>query len=662
MLLGALLAAVAFALFSGGAIEIPAETRMQVGIAVLGLLCVLGLCRGALMPGRAPLAWSGVALLTAFGVWCALSISWSVAPDESWLTANSAVTYAAIAAIALVGAASTRNAARLTAIGLAGIAVAVALYALGGKVVPGLHIGPIDLNPGDRFARLREPVDYWNALALICVMATPVCLWQAACRRASPRARVAAVLALGVLILAAALTYSRGAAIAYAVVLAIMVGAGPRRLTRLGVGLGAVAAMAPAMVLAFERHDLSSSGVSLAERADDGALLGVLLVATLALLALLAKQLISLEPRLRWGPRSARRAWAALGALAVGLALLGIVTVALSDRGLTGEISHRIDEFSEPHGRPGNTPERLISSNSSNRYIWWQEATGAFAERPLAGWGAGSFPTLHYLFRRYRAPTRSAHSLPLQHLAETGLIGAGLGLLGLGLLGAAAVDRTRRSGRSERGARLALLAAAAAWAVHSLYDWDWEVPAVTLPALIAAAVAAAPRPAGPPARPSAFRAALAGAAATLAAGALIVSAALPSLSEGRRLDALEQASGAGGLERAAEDAESAEGLNPFSVDPRFTVASLARLRGRPPEELRALLEAARTQPDNWEPWRQLVVAYTYYGFARRNADALEQWTRMDPLLFRDNGRTLAAQIFTGRYPPFASPTAFGTPP
>src|SRR5918999_3029406 len=412
MLLGALLAAVAFALFSGGAIEIPAETRMQTGIAVLGLLCVLGLCRGVLAPGRAPLAWSGVALLTAFGVWCALSISWSVAPDESWLTANSAVSYAAVAAIALVAGASTREAPRLTAIGLAGIAVAVALYAVGGKIVPGLHIGPIDLNPGDRFARLREPIDYWNALALICVMATPVCIWQAASRRASPSTRVGAVLALGVLILTAALTYSRGAAIAYAVVLAIMVGAGPRRLTRLGVGLGAVAATTPAMVLAFERHDLSSSGVSLAERADDGALLGIALVATLALLGLIVSELIRLEPRLRWGPRPARRAWAALGVLAAGLALLGVVAVALSERGLTGEISHQIDEFSEPQGRPGNTPERLISSNSSNRYIWWQEAAGAFDDRPLAGWGGGPFPPLHSLFRRYRAPTRSAHSLP----------------------------------------------------------------------------------------------------------------------------------------------------------------------------------------------------------------------------------------------------------
>jgi hypothetical protein len=470
------------------------------------------------------------------------------------------------------------------------------------------------------------------------------------------------VLALGVLVLTAALTYSRGAAIAYAVVLAIMVGAGPRRLTRLGVGLGAAAAMTPAMVLAFERHDLSSSGVSLAERADDGALLGIALVGTLALLGLLTRWLIRIEPRLRWGPRSARRAWTALGAVAAGLALLGIATVALSERGLTGEISHQIDEFSEPHGRPGNTPERLISSNSSNRYIWWQEAAGAFGDRPLAGWGAGSFPTLHYLYRRYRAPTRSAHSLPLQHLAETGLIGAGLGLLGLGLLGAAAVDRTRRSGISERGARLALLATAAAWAVHSLYDWDWEVPAVTLPALVAAAVAAAPRPAGPPVKPSAVRATIAGGGAALAAGALLASAALPSLSEGRRLDALEQASSGEGLKRAADDAERAEELNPFSVDPRFTMASIARVRRRPPEELHALIEAARTQPDNWEPWRQLVVAYTFYGSPRRNADALEQWTRTDPLLFRGKGRTLPAQIFTLRYPPSASPTAFGTPP
>ena len=36
-------------------------------------------------------------------------------------------------------------------LGLAGTSLLVALYALGGKIVPGLHLAFFDLNPGDEF-------------------------------------------------------------------------------------------------------------------------------------------------------------------------------------------------------------------------------------------------------------------------------------------------------------------------------------------------------------------------------------------------------------------------------------------------------------------------------------------------------------------------------
>jgi O-antigen ligase len=668
MLLALLLAVAAFAAFSGGAIEIPAETRVEVALAALGLGCVAGLCLGRLRPGGGRLAWAGVGLLAAFGVWSGISGSWSIAPDESWLATNTAIAYAVVAAVALVAGASIENAGRWAALGLVAVSGAVALYALGGKIVPGLHIGPLDLNPGDGFARLREPIDYWNALALLCVMATPACIWQAATtRERDTPGRIAALVVLALLLLTAALSYSRGAIIAYAVVLAIMVGAGPRRLTRLAVGLGAVAAMTPAMLFAFGRHDLSSSDVGLAERADDGLLLGAVLVVSLAALALAARTLFEAETRVAWGPERARRAWRGLAAVGACLAIAGVVVLALSDRGFTGEVSHQVDSFTEPAGRSSNTPERLVSSTSSNRYVWWQEALGAFSDRPIAGWGAGSFPLLHYLYRRYEAPARSAHSLPLQLAAETGLVGATLALAGLALLAAAAVGAVRGDAGGGRDARLALLAAFAAWAVHSLYDWDWEIPAVTVPALVAVAVASSAgraaalsrrRPIALP-RP---RAAVAIGAAALAAAGMAVSVALPALSEGRRLDALAAAGAGGDLGRAASDAEEAADLDPLAVDPRFTVASVARVRGQVAEELAALIAAARTQPDNAAPWRQLVVAYSLHGYRGRDADALAQWARADPLLFRGAANALRAQLFRLRYPAPASPTALGTPP
>ena len=661
-LLALLFVTAAYAAFAGGAIEVPAESRLEIAVAILGLVCVAGLCAGRLRAGEAPFAWRGVALLAAFAIWSGLSIGWSLAPDQSWLSANAAAAYAAVAAIAVVAAASTRDAARGAALGITLVGLAVALYALAGKLVPGIDVGPIDLDPGGRFARLREPLDYWNALALLCVMAAPACIWRAASRTAPEGPRIAAALALAVLVLTAALAYSRGAIIAYAAVLAILVAAGPRRLARLAVGTGVVVAMAPAMVVAFARDDLSSSEVALGERIDDGILLALVLIASLVVLGLLARALIRYEPRLRWGPRQARRAWLALAAVAAAMLLAGIGALALSERGLTGEISHQVSEFKHPDKRLVNTPERFVSSNGSNRYPWWEEALGAFWDNPVRGTGAGSFPVVHYLYRRYEAPARSSHSLPLMFLSETGLIGALLGLGGLALLTTAAIGRVRRTSGGERSARLALLAAFSAWLVHSLYDWHWEIPGVTVPALIAVAVAAAPGYAPAGRRLDRPRVAAAAIGAALVALVLVGSAALPALSEQKRLEALRGASAGGPLSDAATEAERATELNPFSIDNRFTAASIAAGRGLPGRTLRELREAARAQPDNWEPWRRLVFSYSFFGYRRRAADAYLQWARTDPLAMRERADSAAGQIFLLRHPPAASPTALGTPP
>ena len=67
----------------------------------------------------------------------------------------------------MIAARSYPRAAAAAALALAALSLLVVLWALGDKTFPGLHVGPLDLNPGDRFARLREPVDYWNALALV---------------------------------------------------------------------------------------------------------------------------------------------------------------------------------------------------------------------------------------------------------------------------------------------------------------------------------------------------------------------------------------------------------------------------------------------------------------------------------------------------------------
>jgi O-antigen ligase len=73
-----------------------------------------------------------------------------------------------------------------------------------------------------------------------------------------------------------------------------------------------------------------------------------------------------------------------------------------------------------------------------------------------------------------------AHSLYLETAAELGLVGlAALALLIAGL--AAAV---RRLYRSDAALAVGPAAVLAAYALHAGVDWDWEMPALTLPVLV----------------------------------------------------------------------------------------------------------------------------------------------------------------------------------
>jgi hypothetical protein len=422
-----------------------------------------------------------------------------------------------------------------------------------------------------------------------------------------------------------------------------------------------VLAAVPAVIVDFGRHDLSTGGLSANARADDGAILGLVLVLSLACLALVGREWIRLEKMTSWAPRRTRTIWRGLAAALAVLLVAGIGLLAASNRGLTGEISHQWREFKKPKGGPGNVPGRLVSTNGSNRWIWWEEAAGAFSDKPLAGWGAGSFPVVRYLYRRYDAPVRSTHSVPLQFLSETGLIGAALGLGGLGLLGAAAARRVRGSSGAERSARLALLAAATAWGVHSLVDWDWEIPAVTIPALVAAGVAAAPLPERGqlPARRRAPG--LLAAATALAAVLFAASALMPALAERNRVDALRDAAG-GSLKDAAADAELSHKLDPLAVDPLFTEASVAKSRGQLRRAASLLAEATRIQPDNFRTWQRLWFAAAQLSDDAAAARAIRRQAATDPLGFRARPNLGADLLFSLQVPPSLSPTASGTPP
>jgi hypothetical protein len=605
-----LAAAIAYAAFADGAIAEPMEARLQVGVAALA---VVALAAFLFAPGvRAAadrLGWAGLALLVLLAVFTGISFAWSIAPDGTWDELNRALAYVLVTEVALVVGSSLVRPLERAALGFLAIAVAVAVYALAGKAIPGVHLGPVDFNHTQFFSRLRAPLAYWNALALFCVLAVPIAL-----RAASDRRRPALVAAV-LLMTTIGLTYSRGGVASLAVAIAVLLAVGPDRLRVAVVTAAAVIGAAPALAVGFTRDDLTSDAVPVAQRTGDGLLFLAALVAGIAVALAIDRFVASRAERVGPVPRRSALAVAAAGAaIAVVLAVAGL---GASDRGLTGTISHGFDSFTSVKFERQNDPARILQTNSGNRWVWWSEATGAWADRPLAGWGAGSFPLLHHRYRHNTLEVLQPHSVPLQFMAELGLVGALLALGSLGLLAAAGARRVIAGARAECSGipagrenryATALLAGVAAWLVHMWFDWDWDIPGVALPLFAFLGLLAA-RPLGRSGRAFAVArsdAALGPRIAALALGAgllaaVAISAVLPSLARDHTQKAT-AALAARNFTEAVRQADIAQRLDPVAVDPLLLEARAAGRRGQFDLASQVLTEAVHRQPDNPNVW------------------------------------------------------------
>lgn len=578
---------VACLFFGGGS-----DTSRLLPIA-LAILFVSGAVLVASLAGLVPAPLLGgeailfLALLAGFVVWSGLSVEWSIAPDLSWNLFNRELAYLALAGVGLYVGALVPRSLRTVASGLALALGGVIALALAGKAIPSLF------PDGARFARLRSPVGYWNALALLAAIGLLLGLWLAtdAGRRRTERA-AGAVLAY-VAIVAVVLTYSRSGIVlaALGVVAWLLVG-GVAFETLATLGL-AGAASAPVLVYAFLSPGITDDGQLHSARVHDGAWFALVLLACAA--AVTGVVLFGLRRPVQ---ERVRRA-VVRGTVGMLLAGAAVVLVALVVRaGGPGEwMSQRWHDFSSSSDVPGEQSNRLGSLSSNHRWTWWQEAWRGFEHSPLEGRGAGSFPLVNRLERPSRITVTQPHNLLLQALSDTGIIGFVL-LAGAIVAAGLAVSRTIRRARGpDHAAALVLAIGAALYLVQALVDVDWDFVAVTGPLflVLGVLVAQGARPV-----PRSWWA-LAGAAVPCVAAASLL---FPWLAA-QRVDDAYAAIGRGQAEAAVADAESANSLNPLSADPLFALGSARSAQGRLAEAQVAYVRAVRLQPDNPETWYEL---------------------------------------------------------
>ena len=267
----------------------------------------------------------------------------------------------------------------------------------------------------------------------------------------------------------ASTSYSRGAIAAAVAGLVVLLAAAPTwtqlraTVTALAAGVGAslVAAMLPGVA------SLEGSAV---DRQLDGAVMLVVLAGIMLVTALVSASITGLEARgrVRLGTlRHARRL--AVAAVAVGaLCACGLVAGGLRERG-------------DASPKASANPARLASV-TSRRYEYWRVGATAFERDPVRGVGAAGFRVVWLMDRQVTGGALEAHSLVVEAAAELGIPGLLLLFMFLGGIAMAA----RRALRQDAELAAGGCAACSVWLLHATIDWDWQLPAVTLPALVLA--------------------------------------------------------------------------------------------------------------------------------------------------------------------------------
>ncbi len=445
----------ALAFFAGGYFDGP---RAWAGLAAWVLVAVSAILLPRLVPAGTPGARLALVALAALAGWTLLSITWTPVAGTAYHDGQRLLLYTGVlvsAAVLLRG----RGAQRAVEPALAAGTLIVIGYGLSARLLPGvLHFARSVSAQG----RLEQPLTYWNAMGEVAALGFVLVTRLAGDRSRPTGLRAAAAAAAPVLGLGLYISFSRGALFACVAGLVTLVVVAPERAQARAIAT-ALAAAVVAVLVAAPFTGVTSLAGSASSRERGGAIVLVALVVLGALCALAQR---------RWGSttsdgRLRLPARAPLLATLVICAGLGLAIVLGAH---------------ERSAQPLQGGSSRLVSLQSNRYAYWRVALRAFGSEPVHGVGAGGWAVDWLRWRPFAEGAQDAHSLQLQTLAELGLVGLALLAAFLAGVGIAA----RAAHRVAPGAAAGAIAGCVVWLAHSPLDWDWEMPAVTLIALVLA--------------------------------------------------------------------------------------------------------------------------------------------------------------------------------
>lgn len=537
-------------------------------------------------------AW--VALLA----WIALSTLWSTDRAETVLEIERTLVYVSAAAMFVL--ACTRRSQRPLLGGLLCAIGAVSLFSLGTRLFPNV----LRVYDPTAAKRLAQPLGYWNGLSAFTALGAVLALGFAVHGR-TPAVRAASAALLIPLLATFYFTFGRSGWIALAAGTLVYIGLDRRPLRPLVLLVALSPLLALAVWLASRRPGLTHAHASLDRATHDGHGLALQLVVLSFAAATIAFIFWLVERRTTF-PRSVKVAFAIL----LAVACMTSAALAFAHYGGPWSLTQRAwRNFKAPSPRAANLNKRLFTLSGNGRYQLWTIALDDARSHPWLGSGAGSYE--RYFLRHQPAHlgrVRDAHSLYVETLAELGPFGLALLVVVLGTPLAVAVKRRRPITAIAAGAHVVFL-------VHAATDWDWELPAVTLAALVCAVAmllggrgARRPKRLSAPVRTVAV-AALAGAGIFAVVGLLGNSALATSLSD----------LAAGKIADAEKQAQRAASWAPWSSDPWDSLGDAQVAGGTKAAAIESYRKGLSIDRNDWKLWYDLAIAAT--GATRRHAMA-----------------------------------------
>ncbi|MFA5810032.1 MAG: O-antigen ligase family protein [Thermoleophilia bacterium] len=441
---------------------------------ILGLVILAGWDDLWIPKVARPAVWS----LAAVALWTGLSFIWSISPGLSLQEFTRVSIYLACFAAVIIGPASARSV-RYSAVLFVCVTTALAAFAMLSRINPDISQDYVYSG-----GRLMGSIGYWNGLAALMVLGIIPCLWLVSSPQVTRFTRTAFSCALSLMGLTLFFTLSRGGIAICIASVVLYLALAPDRLASI---LSLFSSMLPAGLLAWYSAttlpSLRASGDGIPIDAAEGRTFAILLaVALLASAAIKFATLLlpSRVPETRGGLVFILAFW-----VIVVIGIAGVTMVqrdAISEKLAYWRSKSDVQVWQYDEVSVDARGVERLASTEDNRTEFWRIGLENFKQHPLAGTGGGTYRFVNMKMQSGEGLARDPHSMWVRFLTDQGIVGFVL-LLALmaSLVFAATSQLLARPWLRGNGLYISLLIAALAWVADTSFEWNWALPAVSVP-------------------------------------------------------------------------------------------------------------------------------------------------------------------------------------